>query len=186
MSLLAEGIWPCVVTSAAFGDNEGSPDVQINVKITEGPSAGRACTYQDQVNGKSAIYVGRSCKAVGLKGTDLSKLKEDCAAWIARTGGVSTVEIKHISLKRGQRFDRWVEGGKQGDPPIWDKPNSIGRGAKPLAPASGALLRDANEAMSRALAADGGADDEPPPNDDIPFASSAFAHDVNPIASVLR
>lgn len=189
MALLEEGIWPCTLISASFGeDDRGSPQVQINVRIDDGPSKGRSCTYEDQVNAKSALYVGRSCKAVGWRGHDLQTLHDDAAAWATKTGGKSTVEIRHIQLTKGKKYDKWIEEGQRGPAPIWDKPNSIGRGPRALAPVSGERLQDANEAMRTAMAADaGGVPDEAPPIDDgIPFISSAFSMDVNPIAAVLR
>ena len=155
MAIKAEGIFPCTVISATFGkDDRQSPQVQINVRIDDGPSKGQCCTYEDQVNAKSALYIGRSCRAVGWKGADLKTLKADCDAWIAATGGHSSVEIRHVEIKKGKKFDEWMNGGMKGPPPIWDKVNSIGRGPKPLAEASGELLDDANEAMRSAMAAD--------------------------------
>jgi hypothetical protein len=190
MSLLAEGTWPCTVLSASFGEDEkGSPQAQINVRIEDGPSAGRPCTYEDQVNAKSALYIGRSLKAVGWKGRDLKTVKADVAEWIARTGGKSTVEIKHIELKKGKKYDRWVEGGCQGDPPVWDKANSVGRGPRVLNDASTERVNDANEAMMRALAADGGSTPDEPAapiaNEDIPFVTCSMRDD-SAIARVLR
>src|SRR6185312_1833587 len=112
MSLLAEGIWPCTVLSANAGQNDkGAPQVQINVRIDDGPSKGRQCTYEDQVNNKSAPYIGRSCKAVGWRGHSLVSLHDDAVKWIAETGGKSTVEIKHLEIKTGKRAGQ-----------IWDKP----------------------------------------------------------------
>jgi hypothetical protein len=178
MALLAEGIWPCTVFSAAFGeDDKGSPQVQINVRIDEGPSAGRVCTYEDQVNARSALYISRSCKAVGWRG-DLTKLKEDAAAWIEKTGGKSTVEIKHIEIKTGKRAGQ-----------IWDKPNSIGRGPRVLNAPTQERLSDANEAMRRAMADDGGAPPDDVPHagdrDDIPFITCGI-REPSAIAKVLR
>lgn len=184
MSLLEEGIWPCTVLTGAFGvDDRGSPQVQISVRIDDGPSKGRQCTYEDQVNAKSALYVGRSCKACGWKGESLESLHADISAWIEKTGGKSTVEIKHIEIKNGKRAGQ-----------IWDKPNSIGRGPRPLQAATGERLNDANDAMRAAMMADGsgvdngggGYDDAPPPGDDnIPFVTCAM-RDVTAIAKVLR
>jgi hypothetical protein len=169
----AEGIWPCIVFGANFGeDDKGSPNVQINVKIDDGPSKGQACTYEDQINAKSALYVGRSCKAVGWKGRSLTTLRDDCAAWIAATGGKSTVEIKHIVRKS--------------DGSIWDKVNAIGRGPRVLHAATDERLADADAAMREAMSADGGAPDDAGDPDDIPFATSSMSRDVNPIAAVLR
>src|SRR6185312_16608239 len=168
MSLLAEGIWGCTVLSASFGENDkGIGQVQVNVRFDDGPSAGRQATYQDEVNAKSALYIGRSCKAIGWTGRDLTTLTADAKAWIEKTGGKSTAEVKHIPIKNGKRAGE-----------IWDKVNSIGRGAKPLAPPKQATLADANDAMRRAMADDGGAPEPGTVDDDsMPFASSAFNHE---------
>lgn len=176
MATLSEGIWPCTVLDGFFGvDDKNSPIARINVQITDGPDKGQRCTYEDQVNTKSALYVGRSCRAAGWKGVNLETLAADVAAWVAKTGGKSTVEIKHIEIKNGKRAGE-----------IWAKPNSIGRGPKPLAAAKGETLDDANEAMRRAMEADGATPvDDSGPTDDIPFASSSMSHDVSPIAKVL-
>jgi hypothetical protein len=181
MSLLEEGIWPCTVLSANSGqDDKGAPQVQISVRIDDGPSKGRQCTYEDQVNNKSAPYVGRSCKAVGWKGNSLVTLHDDCEAWITSTGGKSTVEIKHLEIKTGKRAGQ-----------IWDKPNSIGRGPRVLKEMDQRNLADADEVLRNALNADtsGGYDDDVPhagSRDDIPFASSAFSAEPAAIARVLR
>ncbi len=162
MALLEDGIWPCTVLTGTFGeDDKGSPQVQINVRIDDGPSKGRQCTYEDQVNAKSALYVGRSCKAVGWKGQTLTSLRDDIVAWIEKTGGKSTVEVKHLVIKNGKRAGE-----------IWDKVNSIGRGPRVLATPSADRLADADEAMRAAMSAGGGApDDDAAANDDdrIPF-----------------
>lgn len=191
MALLEEGIWPCTLLSAAFGeDDKGSPKVQVNVRIDDGPSKGRSCTYEDQVNAKSALYIGRSCKAIGWQGKDLQTLHDDAAAWSTKTGGKTTVEIRHIVLTKGKKYDQWIDDGQRGPAPIWDKPNSIGRGPRVLAAPTGDRLSDANDTMRAAMAADagGGAADEHDliDPDGIPFASSMMRHDVNPLAKVLR
>jgi hypothetical protein len=175
MSLLEEGIWPCTVLSAEAGEIDGKIKARVNVKIDDGPSKGRFCTYEDEVNARSSLYIGRSLKNVGWQGKSLATVKDDCVKWIAETGGKSTVEIKHIPIKNGKRAGE-----------IWDKPNSIGRGPKPMRAPGGDALSDADEAMRRAMAEDGGAppDDEPPPpsTDDIPFITSARV----PMGEVLR
>lgn len=189
MALLEEGIWPCTLISASFGeDDRGSPQVQINVRIDDGPSKGRPCTYEDQVNTKSALYIGRSCKAIGWRGQDLQTLHDDAAGWATKTGGKTTVEIRHIVLTKGKKYDQWVKDGSRGPGPIWDKPSSIGRGPRPLAAPTSDRLADANDAMRAAMAADSGAgaDEQMPPDDGIPFASSMMSHDVSAIAKVLR
>lgn len=176
MALMDEGIWPCTVLTANFGeDDKGKPQVQINVRIDEGPSAGRVCTYEDTVTAKSALYVGRSCKSIGWKGVALSTLKADAEAWIAATGGRSTVEIKHLEIKTGKRAGQ-----------IWDKPNSIGRGPRVLKAASAGTAADADEAMRRAMAEDAASGGGSGPDDDIPFMTADISRDVNPIARVLR
>jgi hypothetical protein len=177
MATLSEGIFPCLVLDGFFGvDDKNSPIARINVQITDGPDKGQRCTYEDQVNAKSALYVGRSCRAVGWRGVNLETLADDVAAWVAKTGGKSTVEIKHIEIKNGKRAGE-----------IWAKPNSIGRGPKPLAAAKGETLADANEAMRRAMEADGGApeDEAGRSGDDIPFVSCS-SREPSAIAKVLR
>jgi hypothetical protein len=194
----AEGIWECTVLGASFGETDkGSPEVQINVQISD-PLApkdtqGQRCSYEDQVNARSALYVGRSARAVGWKGEDLRTLKSDCAAWIVATGGKSTVEIRHIEIKNGKKAGQ-----------IWDKPNSIGRGSRVLKEPSRDLLNDANEAMRAAMAADAGGGDDGyddgshpaaygggtassgSPADDIPFITCDASAEPSPIARVLR
>lgn len=181
MSQLSEGTWPCVVLSASAGeevDQAGKPTgvikARVAVKITDGPSHGRTATYEDEINAKSSLYVMRSLQAVGWKGPDLGTVSADVDAWVKATGGKSVVEVRHIAIKKGKKWDKWVADGQRGDPPIWDKVNSVGRGPKPLAAPSKGALDDANEAMRRAMADDGGA---PPsdeaPSDDIPFITSA-------------
>jgi hypothetical protein len=180
MALKAEGIWGCTVLSASSGaDDKGLINVQINVRIDDGPNAGQHCTYEDAVNNKSAPYVARSCRAVGWTGTDITTLKSDCAKWITDTGGKSTVEIKHIEIRKGKRAGE-----------IWDKPNSIGRGPRVLKEPTRNDLADANEVLAAALNGDGGGggdyDEAPPPGDDdrIPFASCS--REPSTIARVLR
>ncbi len=205
MALKAEGIWGCTVLGASAGENDkGSPNIQINVQIDEGPSKGQRCTYEDQINAKSALYVARSMKAVGWKGGSSKTLKADCDAWIKATGGKSTVEIKHIELKRGKQYDRWADSGFEGPAPVWDKANSIGRGAAaPLKDMSAERLQDADEALRAAMEADGQApvdthpangsaplDSDYPPvqsaaQDDIPFATCSTTS-LGEIAKVLR
>lgn len=156
-TLLAEGIYPCTVLTGSFGeDDKGSPQVQINVRIDDGPSAGRTCTYSDQVNNKSALYVSRSCRAAGWKGHDLKTLKTDIKEWVEKTGGKTTVEVRYVEVKKGKKYDAWVDAGcPEGEKPLWDKVNSLGRGAKPLAEPTAERLADANDAMRAAMEADG-------------------------------
>lgn len=173
MALKAEGIWPCTVLSANYGEDPKRPGVtrvQISAIIDEGPSKGQFCTYEDDVTQRSALYINRSCKNVGWKGgpsgDDLNTLAADCAAWIAETGGKALIEIKHIRIGKGKRAGE-----------TWDKPNSIRRGAAHLRPASTTALADAREAMRRAIEDDGGdVGDAPPadapPADNIPHAAT--------------
>ena len=196
---IEEGMWPCTVLHGKFGeDDKGSPQVQIHVRIDEattrdGKSAkGRVVVYEDQVNNKSALYVSRTCRAVGWTGTSLTTLAADVAAWVAKTGGKTTGEIKHVEIKKGKKFEEWqAAGSKPADRPVWDKLNSLGRGAKPLANASPDRLKDADEAMRAAMRDDGY---EPPqgapppaaePEGDIPFATVS-AVSLGEIARVLR
>lgn len=205
--LKAQGIWGCTVLSATAGETDkGSPNIQINVVIDDGPSKGQRCTYEDQINAKSALYVARSMKAVGWRGGSVTTLAADCDEWVKKTGGKSTVEIKHVEIKRGKQYDRWVEEGMKGPSPVWDKPNSIGRGAAaPLKPMNEERLADADEALRAALEADGqkplvngggSAADEyaggrsgdytgAPVNDDVPFATCSTIA-LGEIAKVLR
>lgn len=166
--MLTEGIFPCVVLSATYGGNAetGVPTVRINVKFTDGPNAGRLATYEDEVNAKSAKYIGYSCKAVGWRGASLRTLVDDCDAWIATTGGKTDAEIKHIEIKRGKKYDKWVaDGADPAKKPIWDKCSGIGRGPKPLATVKPTDAADADEAMRNAFAGEPGSDAD----EDSPF-----------------
>jgi hypothetical protein len=165
MSQLAEGIWPVVVISGEAGEIDGVIKARINVKFDDGPSKGRTATYEDDINAKSALYVSRSMKAVGWKGESVKTFAKDVEAWIAKTGGKSTAEVRHIEIKRGKAYDKWAAGGFQGPGPIWDKINSIGRSAKAMAAPQGELLSDADEALRRAMQDDG----ETTSNDEAPF-----------------
>jgi hypothetical protein len=140
----AAGIWGCDVLSASFGANDKNvPVVQINVRINNGPSSGQLATYEDEVNARSAKYIKYSVESVGGDGMRLENLPKDVDAWIKKTGGKSTVEIKHIEIKNGKRAGE-----------IWDKANSIGRGApRVLQAPSQQALKDAADAM-RAVAGD--------------------------------
>lgn len=176
MALKAEGIWPCTVVSADYGEDQkraGVTRVQIGVTIDAGPSAGQFCTYEDDVTGRSALYVMRSARNVGWKGgpngDDLNTLAADCAAWIRETGGKALVEIKHIEIKNGRRAGE-----------IWDKPNSIRRGASLLKAASPTALADARDAIRRAMEDEGTApaNDEAPPHNDAPHAATGTDEDI--------
>lgn len=190
------GFWPCTVLSGSAGeetDNNGKPTgrikARVNVKIDDGPSKGRLVTYEDEVNAKSSLYIGRSLKACGWKEKSLSTVAADLDEWIKKTGGKSTVEIRHIEMKRGKRYEEWVDAGKSGFP-IWDKANSIGRGPRPLAAPAAGSLSDADEQMRRAMAEDGGGapDEQPTPRDpdDIPFVTASASVSLGEIAAVLR
>lgn len=173
-----EGIWKCkVLGGEANADDKDVMVVRINAQITEGPDAGRRVTYEDRINNKSAKYIAQSAKACGWRGGRIEEtFRADVTEWIARTGGESTVEIKHLEIKTGKN------AGK-----IWGKANSIGRGPRPLQAPSRESADDANEAMRQAMADDqsgpgsgGGSapDDVPPPGeDDIPFITSSLAYD---------
>lgn len=183
MSALAEGTWPVTIISASAGEElnqSGQPTgvikARVNVKFEDGPSKGRTGLYEDEINAKSSLYVMRSLTAIGWRGPDLGTVSTDVEAWIKKTGGKSTAEVRHIAIKRGKKFDKWEADGKKGEPPIWDKINSIGSGPRALAAPSKDALADANEAMKRAMADMGGTppeDEAPAVNDDIPFITSA-------------
>ena len=152
-------IYACTAISADFGstDKKPNPAAQIVVRVDEGPMKGQRVTYEEEVNAKSAKYVGWACTAVGWRGKDLSTLKADAAKWIAATGGVTTVEIKEIVTRKGTP-----------DEGVWFKPSAIGKGAaKPLRQAAPDAVKDANDAMRAAM---GGAPDDSggPPPDDVP------------------
>lgn len=153
-------IYACTAVSAEYGatDKSQAPRAQIVVRVDEGPMKGQRVTYEEEVNAKSAKYVGWAMTAVGWKGDKLATLKADAAKWIADTGGVTTVEIKEIVTRKGTP-----------DEGIWFKPSAIGKGAaKPLRPVSASADKDANEAMRAAMG--GAPSDAPPPNDeDVPF-----------------
>lgn len=192
--IIEEGIWPCTVISGEAGEDPSKPGVvkvRVVTKIDDGPSKGRTSTYEDEINARSAKYVSRSMRACGWKGTSVASFAADCAAWIKATGGKTTVEIKHIEINKGKRFDEWLAKGSVGSPPIWDKANSIGRGAQPLAKPTGAAMTDADEALRAALELDGAAPpiDEPPTKpmseDDIPFCTIGRVS-LGEIARVLR
>lgn len=188
MSEPAEGIWKCKVLSGeAAANDKDIMCIRVNVQIEEGPDNGRSVSYEDQINNKSAKYIAQSAKAVGWRGGRMeSTFRSDVEAWINATGGMSTVEIRHLEIKNGKN------AGK-----IWGKANSIGRGPKPLKEPSRESSDDADQAMRAALAEDsggsgpsagGGYDDAPPPSDDdIPFSTCSMATDLAPrIAKVLR
>lgn len=161
----SEGIWSCTVIGAKAGELDGVPNVQITVQITDGPDKGQRCTYEEVINTQTSKYVRWSCEPIGWKGASLRTLEEDVAAWITKTGGASTVEIKHIAVKKGKAFKKWEDGGCVGPSPIWDKVSGIGKGSpRPLAPLASVALKDADDAMRSS----GGG----PPDDDVPHAAS--------------
>ena len=180
MSLLAEGIWNCTVLSATSGALKGVPFVQIKVRIEDGPSAGRLVTYERDIDTRSAKYAAMSMRSVGwnARAGNIESIGADCSHWIAKSGGKSTVEIKHIPYN-----DK-----KTGEPKIWDKANAIGRpltNERKLDKLDGTALAEANEALARAMADSGGAppDDAPPPtDDDLPFVST---HEPRGVARVI-
>lgn len=195
MSEPAEGTWKCIVLGGeANADDADIVTVRINAEVIEGPDSGRKVTYEDRVNNKSAKYIAQSAKAVGWRGGRLeTSFRADVDAWIMATGGESTVEIRHVEIKKGKKYDKWCEEGRHGSPPVWGKANSIGRGPKPLRTPSQQASDDAHEAMMTALAESGDtstgtppADDVPPPvDDDIPFATCSRVG-LGEIAKVLR
>lgn len=153
-NLLAEGFWPCEVLSGEAGTVDGVVKARINVRFTDGPNAGRPTTYEDRIDAKSSLYVMRSMTAVGWQGKGLATFADDVAAWIAKTGGKSTAEIKHIPTKKGT---------------IWDKCNRIGGGPRPMVAAAGEALNDAEEMLRKAMQDDGLVPSDAVDDDSIPF-----------------
>lgn len=189
MSNIAAGFWPCKVLDGAHLEDKGIAVVRINVEIADGPHKGQRFSYEEQIDNKQAPYIARTCKAVGWRCGTLATIGKDVADWVAETGGMSTVEIKHIEVKKGKGFEKWVAAGRQGPAPVWVKAGSIGRGPKPLKQTGNEALSDADEALRRALAEDGsgggGHDDVPPPDDqDIPFITVSPVSDHDPICKV--
>ncbi len=188
-----EGLFGCQVINGKAGEVDGVMNVQIAVQITDGPDKGQRCTYEDTVNASSAKYVGWSVTAVGWQGAalktfDFTTLEKDIEAWIAKTGGTSTVEIKHIEIKRGRAFDKWMAEGQKGPRPVWDKVAGIGRGdAKPMRAPSASTLKDASGYMREAMGDSGGPppDEAPPDDEQIPFLTCAM-RELSAIAKVLR
>lgn len=153
----AEGMWQCkVLGGEAAADDRDIITVRINVQIAEGPDSGRKVTYEDRVNNLSAKYILQTCRAVGWRaaGKLEDTLRADVDAWVASTGGASTVEIKHLLIKNGKN------AGK-----TWAKANSLGRGPRPLKAPTKASSDDAHAAMMAAMAEFG---DGPPPDNDVP------------------
>jgi len=170
MAELVEGIWRCKTLAAeAAANDKDIVIVRIGVEILDGPDKGRRAFYEEQINFKSAKYVLMSARAVGWKGKGRIEdtLKADVDAWIAETGGETTVEVEHIMRKTGAKAGTY-----------WGKARSIGRKPRVLVAPSRTASNDAHEAMMAAMAeADGmPADDagDPPsdgqlPDDNIPF-----------------
>lgn len=178
-NLLVPGIWPCVVLNGAIGEQLDKNDqptgklvARVNIRFTDGPNKGRVGAYEGDVDARNSPYTMRSLKAVGWSGEfPLTRVADDITAWVEKTGGVTTAEVKHIEIKKGKRYEKWVGAGKPGFP-VWDKIDALGRGPRPLAAPSKDALADAEEQMRRAMADTGSArsdEDAPAPNDDIPF-----------------
>jgi hypothetical protein len=184
MSEPVQGIWNCIVLGGEANANDKDiVSCRISVQINEGPDKGRKVTYDEQVNNKSAKYVVMSAMAVGWRGQGRLEdtFRRDVDAWIAKTGGASTVEIQNVNRKDGT---------------IWGKARSIGRGLKPLKAPSRQASDDADEAIRAALADAGNAvdsgappaDDVPPPGDEdsIPFITLTAIADRDPITRSWR
>jgi hypothetical protein len=188
MATKAEGIWDCkVIDGGAFeGSSPSETIVRINVQHTSGPDAGQRSTYEDTLNTKSEKYIRWSAEAAGWSGRTFGTLANDIAEWVKKTGGASTVEIKHIEVKRGKAYDKWVAGGCIGPGPVWDKVAGIGRGApRALKPLSAAGLKEADDILRMANPDGGAPDDRQPAGDDIPFATISSIS-LGEIAKVLR
>lgn len=211
--LLAEGVWPCEVISGIVGegDIQGVALVQIKVKFIDGPSKGRVGTYEDEINTKSAKFVRRSLLAAGWTGRAAKTFAADCDAWIKRTGGKTTAEVKYIPIKKGKKYDAWVAAGApEGEQPIWDKVNAIGSDARTLTAPKAETLTDADAALGSvgdddvpsvtysngastelrdprtSLAATERPSGNTADQDDIPFASCDVTAEPTAIAKVLR
>lgn len=155
-----EGIWKCIVLGGeANADDKDIVHVRVNVQIDEGPDKGRKVTYDEQVNNKSAKYVVQSARAVGWRGgmPIENTFRADVEAWIAATGGVSSVEIQHVERKNGPKAGTF-----------WAKARSIGRGPAPLKAPSREASSDANDALRSAMMAAEEGNGAPPPDDYIP------------------
>lgn len=181
MATKAEGQWAGVVLGATCGeDDKRQLVVRVNVRIEEGPDKGRRCTYEDTVNAKSSIYIMRSLRAVGWSGRlpMTASVTPDIDAWIAKTGGSTTVEIKHLPINKGKKYDKWIDDhakwiaeGRRGEEPkkpVWDKVQSLRGGPPPLAAPSAETSKDADDYMRQALADDG----VQVPDDDVPHAAN--------------
>lgn len=171
MAIKADGTWECDVLTASVGENEKRmPIVRVNVRLTGGPDAGKLDTYDKRIDGgKGTPYVARSLKAIGWQGRTLATLAEDVKAWVARTGGKTTCEIKHWEVKNGARAGE-----------LYASIDSLGSGRAPLGDMSRDTMRDADEALARAMgdmstasAGNGEPYDAPHPadGDDIPFVT---------------
>lgn len=187
---LAEGIWSCVVLSAEdkevldqAGNATEVTRILVTVRLEDGPSKGRVCTYEDEVNAKSYPYIERSLKNVGWTGASFSTVKADAAKWIEKTGGKSTAEIVHIPVKRGKKFDKWMADGQKGSPPVWDKVKSIGSRQSMLAEPSPKARAAADDFIR--MANGGSAPDDAGPLDDSPFATISRIG-LGEIAKVLK
>ena len=153
-----EGIFACTIISARAGVINGKPLAQITVRIDEGPATGTRCTYEESLIGSGAKYARYSMNAVGWAGKTAQSLDADAAAWIVKTGGKSTVEIKHLAIKNGKNAGS-----------TWDKVAAIGKGgAREMVPLPADLLADADQALREAAAIDGGAHDSSL-DEDSPF-----------------
>lgn len=143
--LKPEGNFTCTVVGGRAGVINGKPLVQITVRIDEGPAAGTRCAYEESLIGSGAKYARYSMNAVGWSGATAQSFEKDVEAWIAKTGGASTVEIKHLGIKNGKRAGS-----------TWDKVSAIGRGSRrELAPLPADLLADADRALREAAELDG-------------------------------
>lgn len=183
MALIHEGTWPCKILAASIGnDYRNLFAVQINVEIVDGPDKGKRVTYEQTVDAKTAKYVGPSCKAIGWQGVTLDTLADDCVKWIAKSGGLSIVEIRWFDLKKPEAI---AKAEARGEPPKFAKANAIGRGAQPLKAATAESKADADAAIRSFM---GGGSDAPPVADDddqVPFATVSTI-DRTAIARMLR
>lgn len=188
MSNIPAGFYPCNVIDGFYGDNDKNiPVIRINVEVSDGPFKGQRHTYEEELSNKQLPYIRRTCLAVGWQDQTMRTIAADIAAWIALTGGASTVEIKHIEIKNGKRAGQ-----------IWVKANSVGRGPRILKESSADNTADVDAMMRDLRAEEGGAASASTsgtaetgtygsiPEDDLPFISLSDVADRAPIARVIR
>lgn len=107
MANMHPGTFRCQVLSAKVDKNAKKlPSLIIRIELLDGPNAGQQATYVEPVEGREQ-YVEPAARAVGWKGSWWKKVEDDCAAWIAATGGQTVCEIKRLTAKAtGDTFSK--------------------------------------------------------------------------------